>query len=209
MTGADALARAGASASAIARPIGSPSRQRRRPRRARYLVASLAVVLGVLVAVLATRSTPPGTDAYSSLGGKIAPPVSGRAIVGGEQVSLASLRGKYVLLDFFASWCAVCEVEVPQIEAFLFTHRASHDVAVLGVDGADSASDGAAFLKRTGATWPAIEDSSGDIELAYGVTGPPASFLIAPDGRVIAKIVGGATAATLDRLVADAQATSP
>lgn len=170
----------------------------------------MAVLAAVLVAVLATRSTPPGSAIYTPLGGKPAPPIAGRDLVGGRPVSLASLRGKYVLVDFFASWCVPCREEVPQIEQFLFQHRHQHDVAALGVDIDENASDGRAFLEQYGTTWPAIEDPSGtrSVSLAYSVVNPPESYLVAPDGKVVAAIAGGVTAAELDRLIAAAQSVS-
>ncbi len=178
----------------------------RRPRRA--LVASVGVgLLAVaLVAVLATRSAAPGSQVTTPLGGKPAPPVAGPALVGGAPVSLAALRGRYVLVDFFASWCVPCQREIPQIEAFLYQNR--RRVAAIGVDIDEDAADGRAFLERVGATWPAVEDPVGarSIALAWGVTDPPESFLVAPDGRVVAEIVGGVTARMLDRLLAQARA---
>ncbi len=181
-------------------------------RGRRALVASLAVgaAAAVVVAVLATRSTPPGSEVATRLGGQLAPPIAGRTLVGDRQVSLASMRGKYVLVDFFASWCVPCQQEVPQIEAFLFQHRRGRDVAALGVDIDENAADGRAFLERVGATWPAVEDPSGarSFALAYSVADPPESYLVSPDGRVVAEIAGGVTTASLDRLLADARAAA-
>jgi len=167
------------------------------------LTASLCVglLVAVLVAVLATRTTPPGATIATPLDGKAAPAVQGKALASGRTVSLASMRGKYVLVDFFASWCVPCQEEVPQIEAFLFQHRAAHDVAAIGVDIDENASDGRAFLEHYGVDWPAVEDPGGSssISLAYGVGDPPESFLIAPDGNVVAAIIGGVTTAKLDQ----------
>ncbi len=182
-------------------PAGPPAG---RPRHRRALVACGAVglVLVGLVAVLATRSVAPGTVETSNLGGKVAPAVAGRNLLTGAPVSLAGERGKFVLVDFFASWCAACQSEAPAIEQFLFTHRAAGDVAVIGVDSTtDTTGDAAAFLRRTGATFPAITDPGGQIAVHYGVASPPQSFLVGPSGKVVAWIPGGVTAAALDALV--------
>ena len=182
----------------------------RRVHRARYAALAVAAVAAVLVAVLATRSVPPGSSVYTPLGGKQAPAIAGTTLVGGRHVSLAALRGRYVLVDFFASWCVPCQDEVPQIERYLFENRGDHGVAVLGVAIDESAGDGRAFLERYGVTWPSIEDPSGagSVSLAYGVLDPPESFLVSPRGVVVAKIDGGVTVAILDRLVAQAEAVA-
>jgi len=189
--------------------VATPPSPRRAGRYRRALLASAAaaVVAGALIAVLATRSTPPGAIATTSLGGKVAPGISGRAIVGGERVSLAALRGRYVVVNFFASWCQPCQDEAPALETFLFAHRAQH-VAILGVDIDDSAANARTFLQQTGATWPAVEDPAGSASIAttYGVADPPESFLVAPDGRVVGYVVGQDTVALLDHLLAVARA---
>jgi len=178
------------------------------PRPRRRVVAITASAVGVvavaLCVLLATRPGPSAVDAGTALIGKPAPPISGRSLIGNAEVSLAQDKGRFVYVDFFASWCVPCSTEAPVLAAFLLEHGHTKAVAVLGVDIDDSSGAGAQFLRRTFATWPAIEDQSGanSIALSYGVDDPPQGFLISPDGRVLDRIVGALKSpAQLDSLI--------
>jgi cytochrome c biogenesis protein CcmG/thiol:disulfide interchange protein DsbE len=152
----------------------------------------IGLVMVVFVAVLATRSIQPGTVSESPLVGHVAPAISGTDIMTNEPVTLAAERGHYVVVTFFASWCGPCVTETPQLVAFLFAERAIH-ASVLGVIYEDSVGNARSFLKKYGASWPAVTDSSGSLAATYGVSDPPESFVVAPSGRVVAKVTGGVT----------------
>jgi cytochrome c biogenesis protein CcmG/thiol:disulfide interchange protein DsbE len=166
---------------------------------ARWTACGAGLGALVLVAVLATR--PPATQTVASpLIGKPAPSVAGKNLDGGFS-SLASLRGRFVLLNFYASWCPPCRTEAPDLVKFAFSRPSGQRVAVFGVVYGDTAGNAAAFERQVGATWPSVADSSEKIAIDYGVDDPPQSFLIAPDGRVVDRILGGVTVGALDRLV--------
>jgi cytochrome c biogenesis protein CcmG/thiol:disulfide interchange protein DsbE len=163
------------------------------------------VVAAGLIAVLATRPPAAVTQVQSPLVGRQAPAVQG-ATVDGNRFSLARPPGTFVVLNFFASWCEPCQTEGPDLVQFAFEHQRSGDARVVSVVFDDTTAAARSYQATLGATWPTLADTSGRIALSYGVRAPPSTFLIAPDGRVVAYIVAPVTAADLDALIARARA---
>jgi peroxiredoxin len=183
--------------------VSEASLWKRRP--ALVVATAVGLVLIVFVAVLATRTTTPGAVASSPLQGRPAPSIAGVNVMNGRQVSLADERGHYVVVAFFASWCPQCVTETPQLVAFLYAERAVH-ASVLGVIYGDSVGNAQHFLRSYGADWPAVADGNGVIAAKYGVISPPEAFVVAPSGRIIDWIPGGATEAELLQIVELGQA---
>ena len=180
----------------------APARRRRRTARWVSLVV-LAVGAG-LVALLATRPPQTATEVDTPLVGQQAPAVAGPTVSGGS-FDLSSLRGRWVVVNFFASWCPPCQQEEPELVAFAYAHRAPGGASLVGVVFNDAASSARAFLRSTGATWPAVVDGGGQIALQYGVLGPPETFIVDPRGVVVVHLDGPVTAAGLDYWLARAQ----
>lgn len=174
---------------------------RRHWQVARWSALGVLAVVAVLVAVLATRAPATEQVAESPLVGQTAPPLSGRSLTGGATIRLASYRGRWVLVNFFASWCTVCASEDPQLERFLYSSPDGVHPAVLGVLYGDTRSDGISFQRSEGATWPAVVDPGGTIASAWGVGSLPRSYLVAPNGRIVSCILGGVTTSQLDELL--------
>ena len=164
-----------------------------------WATAAAGVVVAVLVAVLASSSPASQVTAQSPLVGKSAPAITGSSIEGPGRVSLSGLDGKWVLVNFAASWCVPCREEMPQLLAFQRDH-AGGDATVLTVvyDETDR-QNLAGYLKAQGATWPVVDDGAAVVD--YGVGGLPESYLVDPAGTVIAKYVGGVNAAQLDSVI--------
>lgn len=173
----------------------------RRRRRAPWIAAGVGVSLAALVVVLATRPPANRVVADSPLVGKPAPALDAPTIDNGR-VNLRDYRGRWVLVNYFATWCVPCRVEHPDLVRFARRNRVQ--AAVIGVVFADSFDAVRAFRRKNGGDWPMAKDSGGQISVDWGVTGVPESFLVDPDGVVRAKLVGGVTEAGLDRLLARA-----
>lgn len=181
-----------------------------KPRRhlARWLAVGALVVGAALVAVLATRPPAQNNEADTPLLGKPAPEVAGATLTG-QHFDLSSLRGRWVLLNFFASWCPPCQQEQADLIAFVFQHRHATNVALVGVVYDDAPSSAARFFSQTHATWPAVVDPTGQIAIDYGVRGPPETFIVSPDGIVVTHLDGPVTSSGMDTLLAEAERSVP
>ena len=172
---------------------------------ARWVGVGVLVVAAGLIAVLATRPSATTVEAQSPLVGRAAPAVAG-VTVEGTHFGLARVPGHYVVLNFFASWCVPCQLEGPELVTFEFQHQQSGSPSVVSVVFQDTTSIALAYQRKIGVTWPTMADPGGTIALNYGVRQLPSTFVIAPDGRVVASIVSPVTAAGLDQIIARARA---
>jgi cytochrome c biogenesis protein CcmG, thiol:disulfide interchange protein DsbE len=112
--------------------------------------------------------------------------------------SVADYRGRWVLVNVWASWCTPCRDESPALERF---HRERRDqgFAVLGVDSNDLSDDALRFVRKYGITYPQLRDGNGDFsQEELGTTGVPESFLVGPDGKLVLHRLGPVTREYLD-----------
>ena len=173
--------------------------ERRRRHPTRWIAGAVLVALVVVGVVLATRTPQQATAVQSPLLGRTAPALSGTDLSSGAPVSLEALRGHYVLVNFFASWCGPCQQEAPDLSRFHYQQAHISDGAdMVSVVFHDTTSTARAFLRSNGDLWPAVSDPGGVIAEHYGVTAPPTTFVIDPSGRVAAVLVGPATQANLN-----------
>jgi cytochrome c biogenesis protein CcmG/thiol:disulfide interchange protein DsbE len=172
---------------------------------ARWIAGIALVVLAALLVLLATRPPAAATEVYTPLLGKPAPALSGTTL-SGSRFQLTADRGRWVVVNFFASWCPPCQEEEPDLVAFAFQHRAPGDPVLIGVVYDDTTAAARGFEKSAGATWPTVVDPGGQIALRYGVRGPPETFLISPAGIVVAHLDSSVTAADLDQQIVAARA---
>ena len=158
------------------------------------MLAVLAVV-GLLVYGLASKGS-------SGVGvGDPAPDAPMPRLEGGGDGSLAEYRGRWVLVNVWASWCVPCKEEAPALESFQDQHGGPR-FTVLGIDSRDLSGDGQAFVKRFGLTYPQLRDGNGDVAHEYGTTGVPENYLVDPRGVVRLHVVGPVTSDSLREEVA-------
>lgn len=107
----------------------------------------------------------------------------------GSGLALHDLRGRVVLLTFWATWCAPCRTELPVFEA-LQREIGAEALAVVAVNARERASEVREYAQALGLTFALLLDPRGAIQRRYGVVGLPTTFLIGRDGRAVARAIG-------------------
>lgn len=113
------------------------------------------------------------------------------------QERLSALKGRPVVINFWASWCDACRAEAPTMEQAWRAYQA-RGVVFLGIDVNDTATDSAAFLKQYGITYYNAPDVTGTIYVRYGVIGLPTTVFVNRDGAIQSKHIGEINKAALD-----------
>ncbi len=159
--------------------------------RARLVLAAAAMV-GALAAPAGAETL---SEAFSTFGVQL-PRVHKPAPdfllprVDGGRMRLAELRGKVVLVHFWATWCVACRHEMPQIQRLAETYGRD-GLVVLGVNVDRGNLDAVrAFLRERNVRFPSVLDPDGAVRNCYAVRALPTSYLIGRDGRIIARVIG-------------------
>ncbi len=105
------------------------------------------------------------------------------------QLELESLRGKAVVINFWASWCFPCREEAPYLEQ-VWRDRRAQGVVVIGLDSKDFREDARRFAQEFDLTFPLVYDGPGDLSNEYGVPKFPETFVLDRQGRVVDAILG-------------------
>jgi len=132
-----------------------------------------------------------------------APSLEGELMSGGTW-SLAQERGRVVVLNVWASWCAPCRAEAPILQS-LWEEYGDDGVSFIGLNTRDSPATANSFEKAYGITYPSVVDSDGRLQLRFSGIAPPqaipTTLVIDRDGKVAGRILGRASESTLRGLI--------
>ncbi|MGZ0230024.1 MAG: TlpA family protein disulfide reductase [Acidimicrobiales bacterium] len=178
----------------------SPEIELESRRISAWMVGPVAVVVGVLLLILATADPAPNALGSGAVLGEVAPLVQGPTADGGS-FDLDDQRGRWVVVNFFASWCPPCRLEHPELTEFVARHEQS-DAVLVSVAMTDRQEDILAFFDELGGNWPVLYDDTTTAVIDYAVTAPPTTFLVTPNGVVVEQFIGPVTADQLDASMA-------
>jgi thiol-disulfide isomerase/thioredoxin len=176
------------------------------PNRLTLSISAL-VCFGIAVALLITAGLP-NRAAYTgqilSNGqaiapeiGAFAPPIRAQTLDG--TVDLAALRGTPAIVNFWATWCVPCRVEMPELQAF---HQMHPDARVLAVNLGESRRLIVDWVRQFGLTFDVVLDADQSIATLYHLRGQPSTYIVAPDGMITSIFYGPTTRQTLESALA-------
>lgn len=164
------------------------------------MLLAVAIIGGVAAAVYSVRHHPAPLLATSPSATRIAPDFT-LPQLDGQDLRLSSFRGKVVLLDFWASWCAPCREETPHLIE-LQQKYGDRGLQIIGVSMDDSPDPARAFYQQFHMNYPVVMGNAKTGELYGGVLGLPIAFLINRDGRIFARHIGATDPAVFEKEVA-------
>lgn len=181
--------------------LTAPTR-RLTPRRV-LAIGAVVAVLGAS-ALAATRLGEVTDYRATPLLGNVVPDATVTTL-DGDTVALRDLAGRAVIVNFWNTWCVPCRREVPALETFWARHGDDPDVVFVGVVRDDTEDAVRAFVEERRWDWDIVLDPGERTALAFGTTGQPETFAIAPDGLVVGRRAGEASIDDLERLLAMAR----
>jgi peroxiredoxin len=110
-------------------------------------------------------------------------------LLDGENATLSAYKGKVVILNFWATWCQPCRIEMPSME-ILYKRFKNNGLEILAVDGGENDATVRQFVQNSNYTFPVLMDRNGRVNSVYGIQYIPTSFIIDREGKIISMIVG-------------------
>jgi thiol-disulfide isomerase/thioredoxin len=156
------------------------------------LLILLLAACGPAVPAPGAASTAPGTP-----GPRVLPTVTpgpapsvALASLDGPELTLADWRGKHVVVNFWATWCYPCRVEMPALAS---VHEGHDDVVVVGVNYLEDAGTARPFVEELDLPFPILLDQRGEMATQLGVVGLPTTYFLDPEGRITGSFIGQLT----------------
>jgi cytochrome c biogenesis protein CcmG/thiol:disulfide interchange protein DsbE len=154
-------------------------------------LVGVAALLGLLIWRVAFKDNTGAADELAA--GKLvdAPAFTLDRLDRGGQLALDDLKGKAVVVNFWASWCVPCRDEAPVLQKTYERYR-DQGLVVLGVDVNDFRQDARRFMKRYGLSYPVVYDGKGSTVGKWGVRGFPETFFVDRTGKLVGERIEGA-----------------
>ena len=165
---------------------------------------AVAAVLALLALLVWRVVNDERSEVPQSLEGKVvdAPSFALPRLHGGDELSLESLRGKAVVINFWASWCDPCKKETPMLQEAWERYK-DDGLVIVGIDYDDFKGDARAFAKRYGVTYPLVHDREKSTVKRYGVIGVPETLFVDREGKLVGeRVVGELDEGQLDENIA-------
>ncbi|ABK45988.1 periplasmic protein thiol--disulfide oxidoreductase DsbE [Magnetococcus marinus MC-1] len=152
------------------------------------------LLLGVIVGILVLMALGLGHDSKkipTALLDKPAPPLRGPALTGSATIDIADYKGKWVLVNFWGSWCGACVSEHPELLQLDRIAKQRDDFAIIGIDYKDTRSGAISFLQRHGTpSYAMVFDPDQKVAIEWGVVRAPESYFVNPAGKIVKKEYG-------------------
>jgi len=163
-------------------------------RKPRFKMVACGTVLLVAAVNASAVEQPPITELLKPLhlsgySSSMRPPEFSGLTAANRSVSLAGLRGRVIVINFWATWCQECRREMPVFER-LHREFGPQGLSIIAINAREGATAVREYSKELGLTFPLVLDPRGVINSAYGVIGLPTTFLIGRDGRAVALAIG-------------------